>query len=316
MQKLPKFAVTMLALACTVGQAWADEPAPMPFSELAAKCAPTVHQQTLKSLIGNESTYNPYAIGVVGGRLERQPQSLREAVATAERLEREGQRFSVGIGQLLVTNMRAMGMTYAEAFEPCQNLKAISDLMVKNYTKALTSGAQPQEALRDSFSMYYSGNRTRGYQPDKPGDPSYVEKVVTGALNPTATDPIVPAVEALEGDEAIAMAVPSQGASKAPVRARRASQQQSGPWVIVTDENGQQVAPVQAVAFQSAPTGQAQAPEQPKVQVLLNTDVPESDQRFQRFDQPLAAPASAPARAPAPVQAQAQAAPSFVQIIN
>ncbi|MBS7674219.1 hypothetical protein KIN13_12365, partial [Vibrio cholerae] len=95
----------------------------------------------------------------VGGRLERQPQSLREAVATAERLEREGQRFSVGIGQLLVTNMRAMGMTYAEAFEPCQNLKAISDLMVKNYTKALTSGAQPQEALRDSFSMYYSGNR-------------------------------------------------------------------------------------------------------------------------------------------------------------
>ncbi len=66
MQKLPKFAVTMLALACTVGQAWADEPAPMPFSELAAKCAPTVHQQTLKSLIGNESTYNPYAIGVVG----------------------------------------------------------------------------------------------------------------------------------------------------------------------------------------------------------------------------------------------------------
>ena len=203
-----------------------------------------------------------------------------------------------------------MGMTYAEAFEPCQNLKAISDLMVKNYTKALTSGAQPQEALRDSFSMYYSGNRTRGYQPDKPGDPSYVEKVVTGALNPTATDPIVPAVEALEGDEAIAMAVTSQGASKAPVRARRASQQQSGPWVIVTDENGQQVAPVQAVAFQSAPTGQAQAPEQPKVQVHLNTDVPESDQRFQRFDQPLAAPAAAPA----PVQAQA--APSFVQIIN
>ncbi|MBS7676195.1 hypothetical protein KIN13_22655, partial [Vibrio cholerae] len=87
------------------------------------------------------------------------------------------------------------------------------------------------------------------------------------------------------------------------MRARRASQQQSGPWVIVTDENGQQVAPVQAVAFQSAPTGQAQAPEQPKVQVHLNTDVPESDQRFQRFDQPLAAPAAAPA----PVQAQAQA---------
>ena len=84
MQKLPKFAVTLLALACTLGQAWADEQAPVPFSELAVKCAPTVHPQTLKSLIGNESTYNPYAIGVVDGRLERQPKSLREAVATAE----------------------------------------------------------------------------------------------------------------------------------------------------------------------------------------------------------------------------------------
>ena len=27
MQKLPKFAVTLLALACTLGQAWADEQA-------------------------------------------------------------------------------------------------------------------------------------------------------------------------------------------------------------------------------------------------------------------------------------------------
>ena len=104
-----------MALACTLGQAWADEQAPVPFSELAVKCAPTVHPQTLKSLIGNESTYNPYAIGVVDGRLERQPKSLREAVATAERLEREGFRFSVGIGQLLVTNMRALGLSYAQA---------------------------------------------------------------------------------------------------------------------------------------------------------------------------------------------------------
>jgi type IV secretion system protein VirB1 len=212
MQKLPKFAVTLLALACTLGQAWADEQAPVPFSE-PAKCAPTVHPQTLKSLIGNESTYNPYAIGVVDGRLERQPKSLREA-ATAERLEREGFRFSVGIGQLLVTNMRALGLSYAQAFEPCRNLQAISELMVKNYTKALTANPNPQEALRDSLSMYYSGNPVRGYRPDKEGDLSYVQKVVVGALNPSSADPIVPAVEATAGDEAIPVAVASPGHEK------------------------------------------------------------------------------------------------------
>ena len=31
-----------------------------------------------------ESSGNPYAIGVVGGRLQRQPKNLAEAVATAK----------------------------------------------------------------------------------------------------------------------------------------------------------------------------------------------------------------------------------------
>ena len=37
-----------------------------------------------------ESSFNPYAIGVVGGRLERQPRNLPEAVATARMLEKNG----------------------------------------------------------------------------------------------------------------------------------------------------------------------------------------------------------------------------------
>lgn len=310
MQKLPNFAVTLLALACTLGQAWADEQAPVPFSELAAKCAPAVHPQTLKSLIGNESTYNPYAIGVVDGRLERQPKSLREAVATAERLEREGFRFSVGIGQLLVTNMRALGLSYAQAFEPCRNLQAISELMVKNYTKALTANPNPQEALRDSLSMYYSGNPVRGYQPDKEGDLSYVQKVVVGALNPSSADPIVPAVEATAGDEAIPVAVASPGARKAPARARTASAKQSDPWVIVTDENGQAPQPAQLAAMQPASPDQPKALEQPRIQVALDTGDAAPVEQFKRFADPK------PAAAPASAQGQTQAEPSFVQIIN
>ncbi|WP_176465231.1 MULTISPECIES: lytic transglycosylase domain-containing protein [Pseudomonas] len=310
MQKLPKYAVTLLALACSLGQALAGEQSPMPFSELAAKCAPAVHPQTLKSLIGNESTYNPYAIGVVNGRLERQPQSLREAVATAERLEREGFRFSVGIGQLLVTNMRALGLSYAQAFEPCRNLQAISELMVKNYTKALTANPNPQEALRDSLSMYYSGNPVRGYQPDKEGDLSYVQKVVVGALNPSSTDPIVPAVVATAGDEAIPVSAALPGARKTPVRVRTASVKESDPWVIVTDGNGQAPQPVQVAATQPASPEQTQAPEQPKIKVALDTGDAPPAQQYQRFPDPK------PVATPAPAQQQAQAEPSFVQIIN
>ncbi|MEZ1506979.1 transglycosylase SLT domain-containing protein, partial [Pseudomonas aeruginosa] len=66
MQKLPKFALAILASACLVGHVAAEESQPKRFSELAAKCAPNVHASTLKALIGNESSFNPYAIGVVG----------------------------------------------------------------------------------------------------------------------------------------------------------------------------------------------------------------------------------------------------------
>ena len=52
---------------------------------LAQECAPNVAPQTMAAIVSVESSKNPYAIGVVGGRLERQPKSHQEAVATAFR---------------------------------------------------------------------------------------------------------------------------------------------------------------------------------------------------------------------------------------
>ncbi|MBY0365149.1 MAG: hypothetical protein K2X12_02820 [Burkholderiaceae bacterium] len=43
------------------------------FLVLAQQCAPGVHMDTMRRIVHVESSYNPYAIGVVGGRLERQP---------------------------------------------------------------------------------------------------------------------------------------------------------------------------------------------------------------------------------------------------
>jgi type IV secretion system protein VirB1 len=51
-----------------------------------------------------------------------------------------------------------------------------------------------QQALRAAFSCYYSGNFTRGFRPDRQGEPSYVQKVVAHALGKQDST-IVPAVE-------------------------------------------------------------------------------------------------------------------------
>lgn len=301
MQKLPKFALAILASACLVGHVAAEESQPKRFSELAAKCAPNVHASTLKALIGNESSFNPYAIGVVGTRLERQPQSLSEAVATAEQLERDGHRYAMGLGQLLVTNMRARGLSYQDVFEPCRNLQAISNLLIEYYSQALKTSRTKQEALLKATSMYYSGNELRGFKPDHPGEMSYVEKVVDRASNPTAEDPIVPAFDIQEAAQAIPVVASTKSPSKARKRAQGAAEQPAGPWLTFTDANGQAVA-----------QAQPQAQQKPQIQVQLDTgDAPEEKRQFTAFD---ARTANAEPAA-MPVQQQ-QSAPSFVQIIN
>ena len=46
-----------------------------------------VPQNIMQHVVRVESSGNPYAIGVVGGRLQRQPRNLKEEFATGKMLE-------------------------------------------------------------------------------------------------------------------------------------------------------------------------------------------------------------------------------------
>ena len=94
------------------------------FEELAAECAPGIHPTTLKAVVSTESAWNPYAIGVVDGRLAPQPRHHPAAVAAARELERRGFNFSLGLGQVNRHNLSKYGETYETVFEPCRNLRA------------------------------------------------------------------------------------------------------------------------------------------------------------------------------------------------
>ncbi len=124
-----------------------------------------------------ESSLNPYAIGVVGGRLARQPKSLDEAVATAKMLEAKGYNFSLGIAQVNRYNLAKYGLgDYATAFGTCRNLQAGSRILAECHDR---SGGD----WGKSFSCYYSGNFVTGYRH------GYVAKVfasMNGAAVPHA----------------------------------------------------------------------------------------------------------------------------------
>lgn len=117
-----------------------------------------VPAEVMEHVIKAESGGNRFAIGIVGGRLERQPRNLGEAVVTARMLEAKGYDFSLGIAQINRSNLPRYGLdTFEQAFDACANLTAGARILAECYGR---SGDDWGKA----FSCYYSGNFTTGYR--------------------------------------------------------------------------------------------------------------------------------------------------------
>lgn len=152
------------------------------FDSLAQQCAPGVHPTTLQAVVRTESSFNPFAIGVVGGRLVRQPQNRDEAVATVKALEAAGWNYSIGLSQINRSNLSRYGIDATTAFEPCTNLRAGSAILSDCYARASAQMGAGQGALRAAFSCYYSGNLKRGFVRDA-GASSYVQRVTSNLVS-------------------------------------------------------------------------------------------------------------------------------------
>ena len=151
------------------------------FDALAERCAPNVAPATLRAMATVESSLNPHAIGVVNGRLARQPRNLPEAISTAMALREQGTRFSAGLIQIYVKNWPAYNLDHESVFEPCANMRAAAGILTDCFKRAGVKSTDAQVALRNALSCYYSNNFVTGYQH------GYVQKVVSVALNFSAS---------------------------------------------------------------------------------------------------------------------------------
>ena len=152
------------------------------FLALATLCAPLVHPTTAQAIVATESTFNPNAIGVVAGSLERQPRNLEEAVATANALRAEGRNFSIGLAQINVRNLDRFGLSMADGFDACRNLRAMQIVLGDCYEHAGAKDSS-QLSLRRALSCYYSGNFTTGFRQ------GYVSRVVSNAQRTARAPP-------------------------------------------------------------------------------------------------------------------------------
>lgn len=140
-------------------------------------CPVAVPASVMQHVVRVESSFNPYAIGVVGGRLLRQPKTLAEALATVKMLESRGYNFSLGLAQVNRYNLAKYGLdSYEKAFDRCPNLLAGSRILAECHSR---SGGD----WGKSFSCYYSGNFTTGFRH------GYVQKVYASMYGPAAGRP-------------------------------------------------------------------------------------------------------------------------------
>lgn len=154
---------------------------------LASQCATGVAPSTIGAIVHTESKGFQFALNVNG--LKRQPARLSNAEAAA-RVARsyiaQGYSVDLGLGQINSRNMRALGLTWENVFDPCTNVGAAGRVLSGNY-RQVREGRQPQEALRVALSMYNTGSQSRGFRN------GYVRRVLSnaGVSIGVAPDPLV-----------------------------------------------------------------------------------------------------------------------------
>lgn len=164
-------------------------------ASLSLECAPNVAPETMHSLILQESSGNPYSIGVTETPLVEQPKNKEEAIQTAKSLIEMGANVSLGLGQINHKNFKALGLTVESAFEFCPNIKAADEILSACFTRAEREGHKDQEALKAALSCYYSNNFRRGMLKEKEyGNTSYVERIAK------VNERLVPAIKFSSSD--------------------------------------------------------------------------------------------------------------------
>jgi type IV secretion system protein VirB1 len=88
--------------------------------------------------------------------------SKSQAIAKANALIAEGRSIDLGVAQISSRNLGPLGLTVADAFDPCRNLRAASTIIDSGYAKALNSGPEHRSLLQSAYSIYNTGDASRG----------------------------------------------------------------------------------------------------------------------------------------------------------
>lgn len=135
--------------------------------ELLLACAPAVDPVTMSAIVKQESGGHPWSINDNHGKKSYRLKSKDEAVLKATELISAGHSIDMGLAQINSKNLRWLGLSVAQVFDPCTNISAGA--------KVLTQGFQKTGSLPAALSMYNTG------KPDSPRGQQYARQVLRHA---------------------------------------------------------------------------------------------------------------------------------------
>lgn len=129
-----------------------------------------VHPMTTSAIIKNESGYREAALNINSRAVSfaslglEAPRTTEQAIRLAERLQQMKVNFDAGLMQINSANFRAMGLTAADAFDPCKNIRAGTGILKRFYDRAERDLGPGQIALKAALSAYNTGNHRDGFE--------------------------------------------------------------------------------------------------------------------------------------------------------
>lgn len=131
------------------------------FNSLAHVCAKDVSVDVLRSVASKESLFEPFALHNNTKKLTRIADDAKSATILAEQWIRAGDSVDIGLMQINAPNLAPLGITVAQAFDPCLSLKAAAAVLRTAYSRG-ASAAEQEAALLIMLSRYNTGQPLNG----------------------------------------------------------------------------------------------------------------------------------------------------------
>lgn len=136
---------------------------------LIMACAPNVAPSTIQQIIKVESGGDKLAVNINrrGNRTLRPTikiKSTKDASAVANAAIRAGHTVDMGYMQVNSANLKKLGYTVEDMFDPCKNIAAGASILASAYAQALPRHGNEQAALLAALSVYNTGDFIRGFE--------------------------------------------------------------------------------------------------------------------------------------------------------